>query len=300
MIKGAGVILWRERRPLELEVALIHRPRYDDWSFPKGSVETDENPLKTAYRECLEETGIDSILGSYIGDVTYEVTEGKKRIHYWMAKANRSITNFTPNEEVDQLAWTSIKEARHFLTHEDDKQLLTKFVRMERYSNVLILLRHGKAVKREEWFGEDTDRPLSHKGQMQSKKLSNLFQAYGITEIHSSDAQRCLNTAESIARELKIEMKATPMLSEDMYEKDDNAAIDYVIQILKFNKNQIVCSHNPMFTDILFAFENHRDFSRNLPKLSPADAWVIHHQGNRIISAEALPAPRVEKSAELD
>jgi 8-oxo-dGTP diphosphatase len=300
MIRGAGVILWRERQPLELEVALVHRQRYDDWTFPKGGVELGESPIHTAYRECKEEVGITPVLGPYIGDVTYKLQGEKKRVDYWMAKVGKSDETFAPGDEVDKVSWTSIKEARHFLTYEEDRTLLSRFVKAERHVNTLILLRHAKAVKREEWFGEDSDRPLSHKGQLQAEKLSGFFSIYAVEEIHTSDAQRCLSTVQPIAMKSLSNLKSSPILSEDFYEKDDNAAMEYVMQLIKYNKRMIVCSHNPILDDMLLAFENHKHLRKELPKLAPADCWVIHHIGSRIIALEALPAPIVEKSLESD
>jgi len=175
MIRSAGILLWRERRPLELEVALVHRPRYDDWTFPKGGVAVGENPLQAAYRECIEETGIAPVVGPYLGEVIYKTEAGKKRVDYWMGQASGDEGDFAPNFEVDKMSWTSIKEARHFLTYDDDKSLLGQFIKIERHINTLVLLRHAKAVKREDWFGEDSDRPLSHKGDLQSSKLASVF-----------------------------------------------------------------------------------------------------------------------------
>lgn len=300
MIRGAGILLWRERRPLELEVALIHRPRYEDWTFPKGGVDVGENPLQAAYRECIEETGISPVVGAYLGEVIYKTEAGKKRVDYWMGRASGEEVDFVPNSEVDKLSWISVKEARHFLTYDDDKSLLSQFIKIERHINTLVLLRHAKAVKREDWFGEDSDRPLSHKGELQSAKLASLFPMFSLTETHTSDAQRCLKTVEPIAASLQLTVVRTPILSEDYYEKDDNGAIEYLMQLLKFNRNQLVCSHNPIFNDMLMAFTNHSNFARHLPKLSPADSWVIHHAHSRIVSVDTLPAPIVEKNIEKD
>jgi len=295
MINGAGVILWRERAPLSLEVALIHRPKYGDWTFPKGGVEPGENLLQTAFRECQEETGLHSVLGPYVGEVSYLEGGETKLVKYWMAREKSSGEAFQINDEVDQIEWMRIKEARHFLTYESDREILSRFVKLERHVNTLIFLRHAKAVKRDEWFGEDSDRPLAHKGQLQANKLLSIFKPFGVNEVHTSDAQRCLATAEPISAGLRVECISTSKLSEDVFEKDDNVAIEYIHQLLKFKRNTIVCSHNPIFNEMLLAFENSRDFSKNLPKLNPADSWVIHFLGTQIISLEALPAPIVEK-----
>jgi 8-oxo-dGTP diphosphatase len=295
MINGAGVILWREQLPLSLEVAIIHRPKYDDWTFPKGGVEIGENSIQAAFRECQEETGMAPILGPYIGAVTYQEEGKKKSVEYWMGKEKSTKDSFQVNAEVDQIQWMSAKEARHFLTYDSDREILARFMKLERHVSTLVFLRHAKAVKREDWLGEDSDRPLAHIGQLQASKLSALFRPFGIEQIHSSDAQRCLATAQPIAEGLRIESSLTPKLSEDVFEKNDTVAIEYIEQLLKFNMNTIVCSHNPMFNEMLLAFENARDFFKHLPKLSPADSWIVHHSGNRIIAIDALPAPIVER-----
>lgn len=294
MIKGAGILLWRERRPLEPEVALIHRPRYGDWTFPKGKVDIGENPLQAAYRECMEETGISPIVGPYLGEITYKSEGVKKQVNYWMGRAVGEENSFRANSEVDNLSWTSVKEARHFLSYDDDKTLLSQFIKIERHVKSVVLLRHAKAVKREDWLGEDCDRPLTHKGELQSSKLANLFSMYGLSELHTSDAQRCIKTIEPIADKLQLPFQSTALLSELFYEKDDNGAIEYLMQLLKYNVNQLVCSHNPILIEMLMAFSNHANFSKHLPKLSPADSWVIHHANSRIVSVDTLPAPVTE------
>ena len=296
MIKASGLLLWREREALNVEVALVHRPRYDDWTFPKGKAEPGESYLQTAFRECLEETGITPILGQYLGEVEYRAEGEKKRVFYWIAKAGDNATTFEPNEEVDKIEWMSVKEARHFLTYEEDRDLLRKFIKSERHSHSMIFLRHAKAVKRDEWFGEDADRPLSHLGQMQAARLGANLRAYGVHEIHTSDAIRCLDTSRTLAQSIHVEVKSSNLLSEDYYERDDNAASEYIDFLLNFNRNIVVCGHNPIFNDMLRAFENGKEFSKSLEKLSPADSWVIHHIGRRITAVDSIPAPLVEKT----
>ena len=297
MIKGAGVLLWRESMPLSLEVGLVHRPKYDDWSFPKGGVESGENLIQTAFRECLEETGISPLFGPYLGESKYVESGQSKIIQYWMGRAEDESLVFTPNSEVDQLVWMSVKEARHFLSYESDRELLARFIKLERHVKTLAFLRHGKAVKRTDWFGEDSDRPLAHQGELQVAKLYSAMKPFGIEEVHTSDAQRCMSTALPVAQALRVECKTTPSLSEDVFEKDDNIAIEYVQQLLKFNKNAIICSHNPIFSEMLLAFDNSREFSKHLPSLSPADSWVVHYTNARIVAIDTINAPNVEKAS---
>ena len=296
MIKAAGVLLWREREPLQVEVALVHRPAYDDWTFPKGKCEPSESPLQTAFRECIEESGIVPIFGPYLGESDYKYQREKKRVYYWMAKAMGIGDSFKPSVEVDALSWMSVKEARHFLTYEEDRDILRKFMKSERHTQAIIFLRHAKAVKREEWFGEDADRPLSHLGQQQASKISQNLNMYGIAQIHSSDAIRCLDTVKSVADQLRVEMKSSARLSEDCYQQDDNAALEYVEFLLKIPQNFLICSHNPIFHDMLLAFDNGKECGKSLERLSPADAWVVHHINRRIVSVDSIPAPIIEKN----
>lgn len=296
MIKAAGVLLWREREPLQVEVALIHRLAYDDWTFPKGKPESGETYLQTAYRECIEETGLVPTFGAYLGEIDYKYDGKKKRVFFWMAQATNINAKFAPNPEVDKLSWMSVKEARHFLSYDEDREILRRFVRAERHSKVMIFLRHAKAIKRDEWLGEDSDRPLSHIGQLQSTKIHQNLRMYSVEEIHSSDAIRCIDTARAIADHLRLDVRSSDLLSEYIYERDDNAATEYVDFLINFSRNVVICGHNPIFQDMLLAFENGKEFGKGLEKLSPADAWVIHFVGRRIVSVDSVPAPIIEKT----
>ena len=100
-IDGAGAVLWQFVDGGDIRIAIIHRPRYDDWSLPKGKVDPGESHIQAAYREVLEETGVKAIFGPEVGTVDYEVDGITKEVLYWLAQA--SVYNAsTPNpEEVD-------------------------------------------------------------------------------------------------------------------------------------------------------------------------------------------------------
>ena len=108
----------------DVELVLVHRPRYDDWSFPKGKVEPEErdDPLRAALREVSEETGLTCTPAMSLPTQHYLVDGHPKEVRYWAAEATGGV--FAPNEEVDRLAWVSAAEARTLLTYAPDRRLV--------------------------------------------------------------------------------------------------------------------------------------------------------------------------------
>jgi 8-oxo-dGTP diphosphatase len=291
MIKAAGAVLWREETPFELEILLVHRPQYDDWSFPKGKVDDDESTIAAAFREVKEETGYSAVFGQYLGASSYKFDDGKKKVKYWMAQALPHANSFMPNEEIDKIEWVSIKEARHFLTYDEDREILDEFINRERYTSTLILLRHAKAVKRSEWNDYDLDRPLSPEGVEQAKRLVNQLEPFGIEGIFTSDASRCFSTVEALSEYLNLKVTVTSDLNEESYEKDSKLALTYVRHLMRYPGNQLVAGHNPIIPEILTKLAR-VEFSAE--DLDPADAWVVHHRGDKVHSVEFIRHPKVK------
>ena len=291
MIKAAGAVLWREETPFELEVLLVHRPQYDDWSFPKGKVEEGESAIAASYREVKEETGYSAIFGQYLGSSSYKFGEGKKKVKYWMAQALPQENPFLPNGEVDKIEWVSIKEARHFLTYDEDREILDEFINRERYTSTLVLLRHAKAVKRSEWNDYDLDRPLSPEGVEQAKRLVSQLEPFGIEGIFSSDASRCYSTVEPLSEYLTLKVTVAAELNEEGYEKDSKLALNYVRHLMRYPGNQLVAGHNPIIPEILTKLAR---VEYSADDLDPADAWVVHHRGDKVHSVEFIRHPKVK------
>ncbi|WP_405881344.1 NUDIX hydrolase [Streptomyces sp. NBC_01136] len=122
-VRAAGCVLWR-RSPIdgELEICLVHRPKYDDWSHPKGKLKRGEDPLAGALREVAEETGYAAVLGSELPTLRYPVAGRPKEVRYWAAEATDG--QFRPNDEVDRILWLPPTAARHRLTHPRDSDLV--------------------------------------------------------------------------------------------------------------------------------------------------------------------------------
>jgi 8-oxo-dGTP pyrophosphatase MutT (NUDIX family) len=129
VVRAAGGVVWRRSGP-DLEVLLIHRPRYDDWSLPKGKADPGEDDVDTAAREVAEETGLDCVLGSELARIRYTDRNGRpKVVRYWsMTVAGPTPTPFVPNGEVDQLAWLPVTDAGPRLSYPRDRAVLDALV----------------------------------------------------------------------------------------------------------------------------------------------------------------------------
>ncbi|MEU2427405.1 NUDIX hydrolase [Streptomyces sp. NPDC007851] len=126
-VPAAGCVLWR-RSPVDggLEVCLVHRPKYDDWSHPKGKLKRDEDAVAGALREVEEETGYTAALGSELSTAHYYANGRPKEVRYWAGEAGEG--HFTPNHEVDRILWLPPSQARERLTQPRDAELVNELL----------------------------------------------------------------------------------------------------------------------------------------------------------------------------
>jgi len=130
-VRAAGGIVHRLGDNGEFLVLLVHRPRYDDWSLPKGKADPGERDEDTARREVEEETGLRCILGEPAGQTRYRDSKGRdKVVRYWLMERESMATagdgEFVPNDEVDQIQWCSVADAVGRLSYAHDRKLLLK------------------------------------------------------------------------------------------------------------------------------------------------------------------------------
>jgi 8-oxo-dGTP diphosphatase len=132
-VSAAGGVLVR-RHEGDAQLAVIHRPRHEDWSLPKGKLEPGESFEEAARREVREETGIDAELLAELPAVTYEVRGGKQKlVRYWlMAPVEQDHAGFERNDEVDELRWLSPGDALDLLDYDHDRALVRKAMRPRR------------------------------------------------------------------------------------------------------------------------------------------------------------------------
>jgi 8-oxo-dGTP pyrophosphatase MutT (NUDIX family) len=123
-VRAAGGVVVRHRAGQVL-ILLVHRPRYDDWSLPKGKAEPGERSEDTALREVEEETGLRCRLGAEVGQTRYRDSRGRdKEVRYWRMEAKRPERRFVPNDEVDEILWCSPADAHELLTYDHDRRLV--------------------------------------------------------------------------------------------------------------------------------------------------------------------------------
>jgi 8-oxo-dGTP pyrophosphatase MutT (NUDIX family)/phosphohistidine phosphatase SixA len=255
-IDAGGAVLWRPG-PDGPELGLIHRPRYDDWSFPKGKAEPGEHILLTAVREVFEETGQRVALGRRLPSISYPLVSGAtKRVQYWAGRAlseREGGGHFEPNHEVDRLAWLSPAEARRRLSRPLDVTVLNAFLAASAATVPLVLLRHGAAERRSQRYPEDRIRPLSIKGHEQAGGLAELLQCFGTLQVVSSPAVRCVDTVRPYAGSQYMVIDIDPALSEAAHAAAPRAIGSWIRALIAEGEPTVLCSHRPVLDDMLAA-----------------------------------------------
>ena len=288
MIRAAGALLWRDNSDLSIEVALIHRPRYDDWSLPKGKLEMGETALQCAYREVHEETGIRATFTRQLGTVEYEESGQEKRVKYWAAHCALTNSEFVPNEEVDQMRWLSPSQALEQATHDSDKSIIEKFMSEEQHTDTLIILRHTKSLERGDWDEADSHRTLDETGFDQAQLLIKHLAPFAIDELYTSDYTRCVQTVTPFAHARGLSITAVPSLNEESFELDPEKAIIFANALKQDEKNILICSHNPVIPSMLRGILNTKLKNKDLIKLEPGDAWIVHRVRGEIVGLDYL------------
>lgn len=247
-ILAAGGVVWRLREAA-VEVLLIHRPRYDDWTLPKGKLLAGEHELVGAVREIDEEVGATVDVKHRIRTVKYPVGDARKRVTYW--SMHYRAGEFAPNDEVDEIAWLRIKAAHKKLTYDIDRSVLDAFTAAPIPDSVLILLRHAKAGKRSDWRGDDNLRPLDPAGEQQAKALAELLPLFGPTRVYCADRTRCVQTVEPLAAALDLRVRIDPAFSDEAYLDDPDATAGALLALAKPGKVTVVCSQGVAIPDLV-------------------------------------------------
>ncbi|MFU0563615.1 NUDIX hydrolase [Gardnerella vaginalis] len=286
-VEAAGGIIYRKRNTIDssntsdlkktgnqadmisdddFELCLVYRPKYDDWSWPKGKNEDNESHRHTAVREVGEETGYAVTLGPHIAQIEYPLeNEGKKsisksgaknssqnnnktevvkRIHYWMMReidenaAMKRLPAFGPIKpakptEIGNVTWLTPSKARKKLTHDSDRKVLDAFLEKlhagQTEYKTLILVRHGKAESRKSWQGSEATRPITPLGSASSYALGRELACYAPNRIVSSPWKRCVETVATFAHDSSLSIEQIAELTEDHHENKPKSTLSVLI-----------------------------------------------------------------------
>lgn len=278
-IVAAGAVVLRPANGGE--VLLVHRPSYDDWSWPKGKRDPGEHVTATAVREVLEETGVEVRLGRPLPPQLYAVASGRtKTVHYWTGRVvgDPDVSGYVGNEEIDQVAWFGLDKAARMLSYADDVALLDRVRKHPKRTSALVVLRHARSRKRVNWEGPDAERPLTEVGREQARALVPVLSAYGVTRVVSSDSLRCLRTVAPYARDQVLAVEAVPGINED---DSSRHSVDLTVgHLLGQRENAVLCSHRPVLPGILEALGVEEE------PLDPGEFVVCHHRRGRVVATE--------------
>jgi 8-oxo-dGTP diphosphatase len=288
VILAAGAVCWRLVEG-DIRVLVIHRPRYDDLTLPKGKLEPGETFPQAAVREVREETGLSIQLGMPLSPTRYVLASGREKIvHYWSAEVSEAAvkaSRFRSNAEVDSAHWMPLAKAKVALSYEHDIQLLEEFARLHEAAGGstfgVIVLRHAKAMARHDWDGADTDRPLAPKGVSQADRIVPTIRAWGPRRIVSSPAVRCATTVAPLARAIDRKVRLEPGVSQDAWDDGALEVPQIVAKRIVSGKTAVLCSHRPVLPDILREFAlaagtPMSDRIREAAVLEPAAFSIVH------------------------
>jgi 8-oxo-dGTP pyrophosphatase MutT (NUDIX family)/phosphohistidine phosphatase SixA len=208
-LRSAGAVLWRPAGR-GIEVLLVHRPKYDDWSLPKGKREPGEHVLLTATREVLEETSVRPVLGPRLRTVQYLAHGQPKQVEYWAALA--ADDQATASHEIDALAWLPLPQALDRLSYPHDGDVIASLP--GRATVPIILVRHASAGHKGGWPGDDMLRPLDRAGELDALLLADLLCCFAPrARVISSPALRCTRSVRPYAERFGGSVEAKAVLT---------------------------------------------------------------------------------------
>ncbi|MDR1392435.1 MAG: NUDIX domain-containing protein [Bifidobacteriaceae bacterium] len=259
-LDAAGGLVWRVNDG-RLEVLLVHRPRYDDWSWPKGKLKAGEDLITCAWREVLEETGRQVVIGRPLPKVAYPLASGRiKTVYYWAARLADDADNpaicarpavaVASQREVDRTRWLPVGQALRRLTRPTDRVPLLKlrqhFERGRLETRPVVVLRHAQAVPRGGWAKPDSQRPLTDGGGTTARCEVPLLAALGVRQVISSPWLRCRATVRLFANRARLAVTTSRWLTETDAAERPERARGLMSRVLKGGPPVVICSHRPV------------------------------------------------------
>ena len=290
-VQAGGGVLWRPAEDGTTEVCLVHRPRYDDWTLPKGKAESGETLIATGARELEEETGYRVALGRHLRDVVYELpTGGRKHVRYWAARPLGG--DFEPSHEVDRIRWLPVDKASEKLSYRLDRSILREFARLPADLTTMLLVRHARAGRRSRYHGDDRLRPLDSLGRAQADALVTLLRIFDATTLHAADRVRCEQTIAPAAAALATPILGEPTLSEEAYRENPDGGRQRIREIAEDSSTvHAICSQGKVIPPLMQWWSDEDGVTLPRARNRKASVWVVSLHAGRMVAADHIDSP---------
>lgn len=310
LVRAAGAVVWRFRSGYggiqprigqiidseDIEVLIVHRPRYNDWSWPKGKTENGELLAAAAVREVEEETGEVIMLGAPLTLQRYRLGNGQtKEVHYWVGRqaAGNPASRLRPpvvrasSKEIDDCRWVSVAEASAMLTRRGDRRLLSEVVTLAETGALvtapLLVMRPAETVERERWEGIVAERHLTRVGVRQSLDVIDTLAAFCVQSIHASEWWCAHRSVAPYASAAGLPIRTHAELTEPSVMADPSIAVDMVRGVMgNLQTATLVAANRAVLGHIVEAMrcsaspEVRALFPTEEPWLRPAELLVAH------------------------
>jgi 8-oxo-dGTP pyrophosphatase MutT (NUDIX family)/phosphohistidine phosphatase SixA len=289
---AAGTVCWRRAREGSgLEVLIVHRPRYDDWSWPKGKPERREDLAECAVREAAEEAGVQVVLGRPLPLTRYHLPGGQlKEVSYWAARVVGSGRPKVPNREVDRTAWVPLDEASRRLTHATDTEPLATLAAYSGQGTLptaaCLVLRNATPRPRDAWARADADRPLVASGKRQAMALAALLGCWRPDYVLCSPWRRCVQTMTPYAAASGTRIRTKAGLAEDSFRRSPGKARRHTHRVLDNAHGGVLCTHRPVLDGVVQTLREY--CTAEVAQQLPVDDPLLDH-GEMLVAHVAHP-----------
>ena len=253
-IIAAGAIPWRVVDG-QLQVLVIHRPRYEDWSWPKGKLDPGESIPECAVREVREEVGLQVRLGIPLEATAYSVNRKAKVVYYWAAQLANGDEPQVDGDECDEARWVGAKQAKTMLSNPTDAlpldDLTEAYLAGQLDTRSFMLVRHAKAKPRANWTREEGQRPLAATGRRQAQAVARLLSCWKPEHVATSPWLRCLQTITPYVTEQDIKPKMVGSMTEHAAQRKPEKTVKSLGKLLDKVRSQVLCTHRPVLPLIL-------------------------------------------------
>lgn len=285
-IRAAGGVAWRPAAT-GVEVCLVHRPRYGDWSLPKGKLDAGEHPLHAAVREIAEETDVQAVPQVRLPTVHYRSEGQPKAVDHWSMRAV-ATGGFQPDTEVDEVRWLPVDTAVRLVSYPHDAEVLAAFAALPPVTGTALLVRHAHAGKRGTSTGPDDGRSLDGQGWAQARALAGLIALVRPVRLLSASARRCVQTLDPAAALLDLPIEVAGDFDEprpgQQPEECALAGAARLTELAGAGDPVTVCSQGKVIPGMLERLTGRADDFTT----AKGGGWLLAFTGDRLLAADRL------------